>query len=156
MASSYNWAILRAVTLILFYIISLFYLDNGRFALQSYYIFTILFREILLPITLIYILLLPVLSKIVPIGSLYFNYNFSVKDIFYIWSAIFINLIIFINLFFKTFWGRARPNEIVEFGGEKIFSSWYQISDMCTANCSFVSGDAAVGFSLIVLYFVSF
>ena len=55
----------------------------------------------------------------------------------------------------KNFWGRARPGDVLELGGRDDFSPWYQISDACTSNCSFVSGDAAVGFSLIVLYFVS-
>ena len=55
----------------------------------------------------------------------------------------------------KTFWGRARPGDVLELGGKDTFTSWYQISDACTSNCSFVSGDAAVGFSLIVFYFIS-
>ena len=36
-----------------------------------------------------------------------------------------------------------------------MFTPWYQISDACNTNCSFVSGDAAVGFSLIVLFFIT-
>ena len=55
----------------------------------------------------------------------------------------------------KNFWGRARPGDVLELGGKDNFSAWYQISDACTSNCSFVSGDAAVGFSLIALYLVS-
>ena len=51
-------------------------------------------------------------------------------------------------------WGRVRPNEIIEFEGEYFFTPWYQISNQCSSNCSFVSGDAAVGFSLIVFYFI--
>ena len=51
-------------------------------------------------------------------------------------------------------WGRARPNDILELGGTNLFSPWYQISKQCSLNCSFVSGDAAVGFSLIVFYFL--
>ena len=51
-------------------------------------------------------------------------------------------------------WGRVRPNEILELGGKDYFTPWYQISNQCDTNCSFISGDAAVGFSLIVFYFL--
>ena len=59
-----------------------------------------------------------------------------------------------INLTFKNFWGRARPNEVLDFGGSGIFTPWYQITDQCMNNCSFVSGDASVGFALIIFYFL--
>ena len=134
---------------------SLFYKDNNQFLLQSYYLITVLFRDVLLPIILVYTLVLPIISKLIPINKLYFGYNFSTKEILFVWTTLFINLIIIINLFFKNFWGRARPGDVLELGGKDDFSSWYQISDACTSNCSFVSGDAAVGFSLIALYLVS-
>ena len=53
-----------------------------------------------------------------------------------------------VNMVFKDYWGRARPAETIEFGGERTFSPPLVISDQCARNCSFVSGDAAVGFSL--------
>ena len=134
---------------------SLFYKDNNQFLLQSYYLITVLFRDVLLPIILVYTLVLPIISKLIPINKLYFGYNFSTKEILFVWTTLFINLILIINLFFKNYWGRARPGDVLEFGGNDDFSSWYQISDACTSNCSFVSGDAAVGFSLIALYLVS-
>ena len=62
---------------------------------------------------------------------------------------------IIINLFLKNFWGRARPGDILQLGGAESFSPWYQISNACNTNCSFVSGDAGVGFSLIALYFLT-
>ena len=55
----------------------------------------------------------------------------------------------------KGFWGRARPNDILELGGNDNFSAWFQYSDACNANCSFVSGDASVGFALIAMYFIT-
>ena len=109
----------------------------------------------MLPIILVYTLVLPIISKLIPINKLYFGYNFSTKEILFVWTTLFINLILIINLFLKNFWGRARPGDVLELGGKGDFSSWYQISDACTSNCSFVSGDAAVGFSLIALYLVS-
>ena len=58
---------------------------------------------------------------------------------------------IIVNAVFKDHWGRARPAQTREFGGERTFSPPLVISDQCSRNCSFVSGDASVGFSLAAL-----
>jgi membrane-associated phospholipid phosphatase len=55
------------------------------------------------------------------------------------------------NVVLKDNWGRARPNQIVEFGGTKRFSPAWAVSDQCPKNCSFVSGDASFAVSLIAL-----
>lgn len=47
------------------------------------------------------------------------------------------------NLVLKEHWGRARPNQIVEFGGKKEYTSPLVPSDQCETNCSYVSGEAA-------------
>lgn len=54
--------------------------------------------------------------------------------------------ILIINGIFKTLWGRARPHQIIEFGGDKIFTSPMIISDQCDWDCSFMSGHTAVVF----------
>ena len=63
--------------------------------------------------------------------------------------------IIIVNYILKGLWGRARPEDVMQYGGSKIFTPWFSTSDACISNCSFVSGDAAVGFSFIVLYFLT-
>lgn len=59
------------------------------------------------------------------------------------------------NLVFKEHWGRARPVQITQFGGDKQFSPAFTRSNQCDHNCSFVSGEAsnffAVGFALALL-----
>ena len=55
----------------------------------------------------------------------------------------------------KNLWGRARPNDILQLGGKETFSPWFEIRNACETNCSFVSGDASVGFSIIVLYLIT-
>jgi len=52
------------------------------------------------------------------------------------------------NVVFKDHWGRARPRSVEIFGGTKPFTPAAVLSDACTRNCSFVSGDAAFGFFL--------
>ena len=54
---------------------------------------------------------------------------------------------LFVNLILKENWGRARPSQIVQFGGEKKFTPAFIISDQ-NGN-SFSSGHAAAAFSLI-------
>lgn len=54
-----------------------------------------------------------------------------------------------VNGVFKEQWGRARPNQIVEFGASQSYSSPLVPSTGCETNCSFVSGHAATGFVLM-------
>lgn len=59
--------------------------------------------------------------------------------------------ILIVNGIFKTFWGRARPKDILEFGGDKIFTPPLVISNQCSWDCSFMSGHTAVGMWLLCL-----
>lgn len=54
----------------------------------------------------------------------------------------------------KDHWDRARPVEIVQFGGAKQFTPAWVITDQCEDNCSFVSGHASGAFSLMALAWV--
>jgi len=60
-----------------------------------------------------------------------------------------------VNTVFKDQWGRARPSKVENFGGQAHFTSAWVISDQCNKNCSFVCGDASVGYGLMALAFVS-
>ena len=55
-----------------------------------------------------------------------------------------------VNGVLKAYWGRARPFSVIDFGGDKLFSRAYAISDQCAANCSFVSGEVAGGTAMAV------
>jgi lipid A 4'-phosphatase len=55
------------------------------------------------------------------------------------------------NALFKENWGRARPRQILEFGGTQGFSPPLLLADQCPSNCSFVSGDASMAFALLAL-----
>lgn len=48
-----------------------------------------------------------------------------------------------VNAIFKDHWGRPRPNMVGMFGGGESFVGVWRISDACTSNCSFVSGEAS-------------
>jgi lipid A 4'-phosphatase len=60
-----------------------------------------------------------------------------------------------VNVVLKDNWGRARPVQTEEFGGQARFTPAWVVSDQCDKNCSFVCGDASIGFGLIALAFVS-
>lgn len=60
-----------------------------------------------------------------------------------------------VNTILKDNWGRARPAQTNEFGGERLFTPAWVMSNQCQNNCSFVCGDASVGFGLIAFAFVS-
>lgn len=49
----------------------------------------------------------------------------------------------------KNHLGRARPAQIVEFGGSATYTPPWQPSSQCLRNCSFPSGHAVAGFSLM-------
>ncbi len=65
-------------------------------------------------------------------------------------SSLIIGPGILANLVFKAPWGRARPRDVVEFGGNLEFSSPLLITDQCSTNCSFVSGESS---SIFMLFF---
>jgi len=74
------------------------------------------------------------------------------------WLFLFVGLIIgpglIANGLLKDHWGRARPREVTEFGGNMEFSRALLPSEECQHNCSFVSGDGAFGFYLPAFAYV--
>tara|TARA_B100001175_G_scaffold33693_1_gene24540 strand:+ start:1069 stop:2394 length:1326 start_codon:yes stop_codon:yes gene_type:complete len=136
------------------YLSGLFYAEN-RFYLQSYDLVSVFFRKILLPLLVVYVFILPSLSKKKIVQKIFFGYSFSVKETLFILISGFITHIVFVNILLKKMWGRTRPNDVLQFGGDGYFMPWYKIGDSCVSNCSFVSGDASIGFGLVVFYFIT-
>jgi len=56
-----------------------------------------------------------------------------------------------VNTTLKDNFGRARPRDVVEFGGTRQFTAAFVVSRECNTNCSFSSGDAAGGFFALAL-----
>jgi lipid A 4'-phosphatase len=59
-----------------------------------------------------------------------------------------------VNLVIKPIWGRARPRQILEFGGTREFTPAWVITNQCGWGCSFVSGEAAASAFLFVFAFI--
>lgn len=72
-------------------------------------------------------------------------------------SYLFIVLVVgagfIVNFGLKDNFGRARPREVVAFGGTRDFTPAFAISRECRNNCSFSSGEAAAGFFSIALVY---
>ena len=133
----------------------LFYYGDAQFFLQSQDILSLVFRDFLLPLLIVYFFVLPIAGNFVPLQQLYFGHKFLLKEIIFIWATGLTTLILVVNVLLKNMWGRTRPNDVLQFGGNDIFVPWYRFGDTCVSNCSFVSGDSSVGFALIVFYFLT-
>jgi len=51
-----------------------------------------------------------------------------------------------VNVGLKDHWGRPRPIDVTQFGGDEHFVPWWDPRGECPNNCSFVSGDVAGAF----------
>lgn len=64
-----------------------------------------------------------------------------------LWGFVFLTMALgpglLVNLVMKPLWGRARPADILAFGGPHRFTPFYLPTDQCGWGCSFVSGEAA-------------
>ena len=63
--------------------------------------------------------------------------------------------VLLVNSGLKDHWGRARPAQVTQFGGDRSYSPPLHPAAQCDRNCSFVSGHAAAGFALIGLYWTT-
>jgi lipid A 4'-phosphatase len=75
--------------------------------------------------------------------------HFGGRQLLYLLLVLALGPGLIVNQLFKENWGRARPAEIVQFGGDKTFTPAYVFSDQ--KGYSFSGGHAAGGFYLIAL-----
>ncbi len=68
------------------------------------------------------------------------------KKVVYLFLVLIIGAGLIVNVMFKDNFGRARPRDIVEFGGSAQFTPAFVVSSACDRNCSFSSGDSAGAF----------
>jgi membrane-associated PAP2 superfamily phosphatase len=50
------------------------------------------------------------------------------------------------NVVLKDHWGRARPIDVRQFGGDYRFTSWWDPRGDCPDNCSFIAGEPSGAF----------
>lgn len=78
------------------------------------------------------------------------------RDWAYIAVLYLLGPVLLANMVLKAHWGRARPADVSDFGGAHLFTPFWQPTDQCLANCSFVSGEVSstvvMGIALLVLH----
>jgi lipid A 4'-phosphatase len=73
------------------------------------------------------------------------------KKVCYLFVVLILGAGLIVNVVFKDGFGRARPRDIVEFGGSKQFTPAFIVTNECARNCSFSSGEGAGGFFSLAL-----
>ncbi len=77
--------------------------------------------------------------------------NVDGKRVVYLLLVLIVGGGLIVNVGLKDNFGRARPRDVVEFGGSKQFTPPFVVSHECSRNCSFSSGDGAGGFFALAL-----
>jgi lipid A 4'-phosphatase len=73
------------------------------------------------------------------------------KRVLYLFLVLLLGAGLIVNVVLKDGVGRARPRDIAEFGGSKLYTPPFVVSRECNKNCSFSSGEAAGGFFTLAL-----
>jgi len=81
-------------------------------------------------------------------------FSITVKKVIYLSFTLILGPGLIVESILKVFSGRVRPKEIIEFGGNDIFTPALVFSGQCLKNCSFVSGHAAIAFWLTAYAFI--
>lgn len=132
-----------------------FYHSKYGFLLQRYYFYLHLglFRNLLVFITYGFIVVIFYLlvrgwwqKKIYG--------PFTPKACLFIILCFALGPVLIVNTLLKDHWGRARPFQVQQFGGDKIFTPAWVISNQCDKNCSFTSGESANVFCYLALFFI--
>ncbi len=80
---------------------------------------------------------------------------FSSRFLLFVLAALALGPGLTVNAGLKDHWGRARPRDVVEFGGEQRFTPALVPTDQCRRNCSFVAGHPSVVYWLAALGFAA-
>ncbi len=80
---------------------------------------------------------------------------FNTRVALYLLAALALGPGLVVHTVFKDHWGRARPRDVIEFGGDRTFTPAFVISDQCDRNCSFVAGHSSMGFYFLALAFLA-
>ncbi|WP_223477500.1 phosphatase PAP2 family protein [Oricola indica] len=101
-----------------------------------------LIREILHPLAAILgIVMLIVVAVDIRKGRRWRNPGIRMKVV--LLATLILGPGLIVNGILKAYWGRPRPRVTEDFGGTLPFVEAGSITDYCSANCSFVSGEAA-------------
>ena len=121
----------------------LFFGQDGNFLASEQDWFIYLIRKMILPLLVMLVFFIPIAAAVKQYFYQERILNRPLRDWMYLFSCLIIGTGVIVNSIFKNFWGRARPNDTLVFGGEQPFTIPWLNVDYCETNCSFVSGDVS-------------
>lgn len=132
--------------------VSSWFYDGDRFFLKYHWFFQLFYKGLYIAIyiTVAILFVLWIYQLISKKELKYLNK----KAILYLFLALIIGPGLVTNTILKDNWDRARPNHVVEFGGQKSFTPFYKPTNQCDSNCSFVSGHSAAAFFFLTFAFI--
>ncbi len=132
-----------------------FYQSQRGFLLQHYYasLHLGLFRDLLVYITYGFLIIIFCLF-VRGLWQKKFPGPFSPKVCLFIIICFAVGPVLLVNTVLKDHWGRARPFQVQQFGGTKLFTPAWVMSTQCEKNCSFTSGESANVFCYLALLFI--
>ena len=130
----------------------LFFGQDGSFIASEADWFIYLIRKMIMPLFALLIFFIPLAAVVKQIKFKEKILNIPVRDWTYLFTCLILGTGVVVNSIFKNLWGRARPNDTIQFGGEEPFTIPWLNVNYCDTNCSFVSGDVSfLTLSLAVL-----
>ena len=97
----------------------------------------------LMPLLVLLIFFIPLAAIVKQIKYKEKILDIPVRDWTYLFTCLIVGTGVVVNSIFKNLWGRARPNDTIQFGGEEPFTIPWLNVNYCDTNCSFVSGDVS-------------
>ena len=121
----------------------LFFGQDGSFLASEQDWFIYFIRKMILPLLALLVFFIPIAAAVKQYIYGEKILNKPLRDWTFLFSCLVLGTGVIVNSIFKSFWGRARPNDTLVFGGEQPFTIPWLNVDYCEANCSFVSGDVS-------------
>ena len=121
----------------------LFFGQDGSFLASEDDWLIYFIRKMILPLLVLLVFFVPISAAIKQYIYDERILNRPLRDWIFLLSCLIFGTGVIVNSIFKSFWGRARPNDTLVFGGEQPFTIPWLNVDYCEANCSFVSGDVS-------------
>ena len=121
----------------------LFYGQDGSFIASESDWFIYFIRKMLMPLLALLAFFIPLAAIVKQIKYKEKILDIPVRDWTYLFTCLIVGTGVVVNSIFKNLWGRARPNDTIQFGGEEPFTIPWLNVNYCDTNCSFVSGDVS-------------
>ena len=121
----------------------LFFGQDGSFLASEKDWFIYFIRKMILPLLVLLVFFIPIAAAVKQYIYDERILDRPLRDWVFLFSCLIFGTGLIVNSIFKNFWGRARPNDTLVFGGEQPFTIPWLNVDYCEVNCSFVSGDVS-------------